>query len=101
MPNSWESLADPDAPAPKNEPKLVELFAEIRETVAQEAQIIQAVFPHPAVVMQVFLQRVFAQVVRLRADHIARPLLCTDSDVCGATSVFCRFCFFIGFPSNA
>jgi len=41
------------------------LFKEIRVTVSQEAQIVKAVFPHPSSVMQVFLQRVFAQVVRL------------------------------------
>ena len=34
-------------------------------TVDQEAQIVKAVFPHPPVVMQVFLQRVFAQSVSL------------------------------------
>jgi hypothetical protein len=39
------------------------LFKEIRVTVSQEAQIVKAVFPHPSSVMQVFLQRVFAQVV--------------------------------------
>lgn len=33
----------------------------------QEAQIIQAVFPMKEDVMRVFLQRVFAQVVSLRA----------------------------------
>lgn len=54
-------------PAPKTEPKLAALFNEIRTTVDQEAQIIQAVFPQPAVVMQVFLQRVFAQVVSIIA----------------------------------
>lgn len=59
----WESLPDPEAPAPVVEPGLVGLFDEIRVTVGQEAQIITAVFPQPAVVMQVFLQRVFAQVV--------------------------------------
>ena len=63
--SSWESLPDPDAPAPKAEPGLHSLFEEIRVTVGQEAQIVTAVFPSPAVVMQVFLQRVFAQVVRL------------------------------------
>ena len=41
------------------------LFKEIRVTVSQEAQIVKAVFPHPSSVMQVFLQRVFAQVVLL------------------------------------
>ena len=31
--------------------------------LGQEAQIVQAVFPNPSLVMQVFLQRVFAQSV--------------------------------------
>jgi hypothetical protein len=39
------------------------LFKEIRTTVSQEAQIVKAVFPSPFAVMEVFLQRVFAQVV--------------------------------------
>ena len=61
---SWELLPDPEAAAPKSEPGLSSLFDEIRVTVGQEAQIITAVFPNPAVVMQVFLQRVFAQVIQ-------------------------------------
>lgn len=65
LPSSWESLPDPDAAAPKDEPGLASLYEEIRITVGQEAQIVTAVFPNPAIVMQVFLQRVFAQVVRL------------------------------------
>ncbi|GAA5978973.1 hypothetical protein JCM10908_002753 [Rhodotorula pacifica] len=60
----WESLPDPNSPAPKSEPGLTSLYDEIRITVGQEAQIVTAVFPHPATVMQVFLQRVFAQVVQ-------------------------------------
>lgn len=59
----WLTIADPDAPPPTAEPGLTALFREIRLTVSQEAQIIKAVFPNPSVVMQVFLQRVFAQVV--------------------------------------
>jgi hypothetical protein len=59
----WLTIADPDAPPPTAEPGLTALFREIRLTVKQEAQIIRAVFPNPSVVMQVFLQRVFAQVV--------------------------------------
>ena len=59
----WVTLLDADAPAPKSESGLSDLFAEIRTTVGQEAQIVQAVFPNPALVMQVFLQRVFAQSV--------------------------------------
>ena len=59
----WGALSDADAPAPKSESGLSDLCAEIRTTVGQEAQIVQAVFPNPALVMQVFLQRVFAQSV--------------------------------------
>lgn len=61
----WQTIADPQAPPPKSEPTLEQLYEEIRLTVSQEAQIIQAVFPNPPVVMQVFIQRVFAQVVRV------------------------------------
>lgn len=50
---------------PTTEFALEELFQEIRTTVGQEVQIVQAVFPNPAYVMQVFLQRVFAQSVRV------------------------------------
>jgi hypothetical protein len=44
------------------------LFKEIRVTVGQEAQIVKAVFPNPSAVMQVFLQRVVAQVVSIVLD---------------------------------
>ncbi|ELU37755.1 exocyst complex protein [Rhizoctonia solani AG-1 IA] len=57
----WQSLLDPYTAAPKKEPGLSAIFSEIRATVEQEAQIIQAVFPNPPIVMQVFLQRVFIQ----------------------------------------
>ncbi|GAA6011420.1 hypothetical protein JCM11491_002777 [Sporobolomyces phaffii] len=60
----WDSLPDPNSRAPKTEPGLSNLFDEIRVTVGQEAQIVTAVFPNPSVVMQVFLQRVFAQVIQ-------------------------------------
>lgn len=60
---SWEHLPDPDASLPTAESGLQELFEEIRATVGQEVQIVQAVFPNPPYVMQVFLQRVFAQSV--------------------------------------
>src|SRR6267154_3596996 len=62
----WRSLADPNTIPPKSESSLTELLIEIRATVGQEAQIVQAVFPNPALVMQVFLQRVFAQSVIMR-----------------------------------
>jgi len=75
---SWESLPDPDAPAPKDEPGLANLYEEIRITVGQEAQIVTAVFPHPAIVMQVFLQRVFAQVVRRARSSWSASQLATS-----------------------
>ena len=61
--HSWETVADPDSPVPAAESGLTALFREIRNTVGQEVQIVQAVFPNPSLVMQVFLQRVFAQSV--------------------------------------
>lgn len=63
MSRSWQALPDPDVSPPAAESGLHELFQEIRATVGQEAQIVQAVFPNPPYVMQVFLQRVFAQSV--------------------------------------
>ncbi|KAI0796881.1 exocyst complex protein [Abortiporus biennis] len=66
----WEALPDPDASPPTNEPGLQELFEEIRATVGQEAQIVQAVFPNPPFVMQVFLQRVFAQSIQQHMEQL-------------------------------
>lgn len=60
---SWNTIHDPDVTPPKNEKGLTELFQEIRSTVDTEAHIVKAVFPNPSMVMQVFLQRVFAQSV--------------------------------------
>ncbi|KAI0772013.1 exocyst complex protein [Trametes elegans] len=71
----WGALPDPDASPPVTESGLQDLFAEIRNTVGQEAQIVQAVFPNPAYVMQVFLQRVFAQSIQHHLEQlIARTL---------------------------
>ncbi|GJE84255.1 exocyst complex component Sec10 [Phanerochaete sordida] len=64
----WEQLPDPDASVPNAESGLAELFNEIRTTVGQEVQIVQAVFPNPAYVMQVFLQRVFAQSIQQQLE---------------------------------
>lgn len=60
---SWATIGDPDSPPPTSEPGMIALVREIKVTVSQEAQIVKAVFPNPIAVMQVFLQRVFAQVV--------------------------------------
>ncbi|WAR59905.1 hypothetical protein PtB15_11B546 [Puccinia triticina] len=66
----WESLADPNQAAPKTEPQLAALYSDIRDQISQEAQIIEVVFPHPVVVMQVFLQRVFAQVIQSHLEKL-------------------------------
>ncbi|KAJ6515675.1 exocyst complex protein [Mycena sanguinolenta] len=66
----WNTLPDPDASTPKSETGLTELFAEIRATVDTEAQIVKAVFPNPPVVMQVFLQRVFAQSIQQHMEQL-------------------------------
>lgn len=60
---SWNDLPNPQVPPPAVDQGLVELYKEIRATVKQEAEIINAVFPNPINVMQVFLQRIFAQLV--------------------------------------
>ncbi|KAF8917823.1 exocyst complex component Sec10-like protein [Mucidula mucida] len=66
----WNTLPDPDANPPKSEVGLTELFSEIRGTVDTEAQIVKAVFPNPPVVMQVFLQRVFAQSIQQHMEQL-------------------------------
>ncbi|THH14390.1 hypothetical protein EW146_g5934 [Bondarzewia mesenterica] len=66
----WNSLPDPNVSAPRSEASLYELLGEIRATVGQEAQIVQAVFPNPPFVMQVFLQRVFAQSIQQHMEQL-------------------------------
>ncbi|KAJ6490374.1 exocyst complex protein [Mycena vitilis] len=66
----WKNLPDPDASSPRSETGLTELFVEIRATVDTEAQIVKAVFPNPPVVMQVFLQRVFAQSIQQHMEQL-------------------------------
>ncbi|KZT13036.1 exocyst complex component Sec10 [Laetiporus sulphureus 93-53] len=66
----WHTLPGPNANPPTSESGLNELFQEIRTTVGQEAQIVQAVFPNPPFVMQVFLQRVFAQSIQQYMEQL-------------------------------
>ncbi|KIK44255.1 hypothetical protein CY34DRAFT_802864 [Suillus luteus UH-Slu-Lm8-n1] len=66
----WNTVSKPDESPPKTESGLAELFGEIRATVAQESQIVQAVFPNPPFVMQVFLQRVFAQSIQQYMEQL-------------------------------
>lgn len=66
----WKTISHPDSSPPKTAPGLVQLLAEIRATMAQESQIVQAVFPNPSLVMQVFLQRVFAQSIQQYMEQL-------------------------------
>lgn len=60
-------LSNPNLLPPEVDTSLVKLYDDIRITVRREAGIISSVFPQPATVMQVLLQRVFAQSIQ---DHI-------------------------------
>ncbi|KAG0270149.1 Exocyst complex component 5 [Actinomortierella ambigua] len=59
-----EKLADPEAPIPPVDAVLVKLYDDIRKTVIDEADIISMVFPNPAAVFQVFVQRIFGQTIQ-------------------------------------
>lgn len=61
-------LSNPFVPPPEVDTSLVKLYDDIRITVRKEARIISTVFPQPASVMQVFLQRVFAQSVSRNSE---------------------------------
>ena len=45
--------------------KLVKMYQDIRQTLQKEWEVISIVFPSPGIVMQTFIQRIFAQSVRL------------------------------------
>ncbi|KAG8883446.1 Exocyst complex component 5 [Tulasnella sp. 331] len=66
----WEILPDPNTSLPKKDLGLAVLLEDVRTTVGQEATIIQAVFPNPPVVMQVFLLRVFEQSIQQHLEQL-------------------------------
>ncbi|KAL1927727.1 hypothetical protein VTP01DRAFT_3548 [Rhizomucor pusillus] len=63
-------LSNPFVPPPEVDTSLVKLYDDIRITVRKEARIISTVFPQPASVMQVFLQRVFAQSIQNHVEML-------------------------------
>ena len=71
--HSWETLPDTDSLPPVRESVLVSLCSAVRKTVAEEIKIVDVVFPNPSVVIQIFLQRIFAQSVWIR--ELIRPTL--------------------------
>lgn len=82
----WEAIADPNALPPRKEPALDALFVDIRRTVELEAQIIAAVFPSPLLVMQTFLQRVFAQSVQSFVEAIMQRARTIDQETAPLTA---------------
>ncbi|KAI7864046.1 exocyst complex component Sec10-like protein [Spinellus fusiger] len=69
-------LSDPYHSPPEVDTSLVKLYDDIRITVRREVEIITNVFPQPATVMQVFLQRIFEQSIQ---DHVERLLIRAES----------------------
>ncbi|KAG0312305.1 Exocyst complex component 5 [Linnemannia gamsii] len=59
-----KDLTNPVAAIPPIDAGLIKLYDDIRTTVDQEAEIISMVFPNPAAVFQVFIQRVFEQSIQ-------------------------------------
>ncbi|KAK9479224.1 exocyst complex component Sec10-domain-containing protein [Lipomyces japonicus] len=65
----WHRLADPDsALLPSLDNTTLSLLNEIRVTVKKESAIIKRVFPFPEKVLQVFIQRLFAQTIQQRVE---------------------------------
>lgn len=91
----WDSLPDPDAPAPHSEPSLSALYDEIKVTVNQEGKIITAVFPTPSIVMQSFLQRIFAQVIQAQIESII------ETTASSSTLAFLRVIYLVRSSTHA
>ncbi|KAI8089981.1 exocyst complex component Sec10-like protein [Halteromyces radiatus] len=64
------ALSNPFIPPPEVDTSLINLYDEIRTTVQREVAIISAVFPQPALVIQVFLQRIFAQSIQDQVETL-------------------------------
>ncbi|KAL2819882.1 exocyst complex component Sec10-like protein [Aspergillus cavernicola] len=69
-PESWETLADPDAEASGVEPSLQSLIDEVRVIVQEESAIIKRAFPNYEQVLGKFLQRVFQQSIQQRLEMV-------------------------------
>ncbi|KAI9287599.1 exocyst complex component Sec10-like protein [Umbelopsis sp. AD052] len=65
-----QDISDPFISPPEVDTSLVKLYDEVRITARREAEIIIAVFPNPVIVMQVFLQRVFAQSIQNLVEQL-------------------------------
>ncbi|CAG8462715.1 6134_t:CDS:10 [Diversispora eburnea] len=67
---SWKDLPNPQVPPPPVDQGLINLYKEVRATIRKEAEIINVVFPNPINVMQVFLQRLFAQLIQAYLESL-------------------------------
>nr|CAG8570941.1 11534_t:CDS:10 [Entrophospora candida] len=66
----WDDLPNPRIPPPPIDQGLIVFYEEIKNTVIKEAININAVFPNPIGVMQVFLQRIFAQLIQTYLESL-------------------------------
>ncbi|CEL11083.1 Putative Exocyst subunit-Sec10p [Aspergillus calidoustus] len=69
-PETWESLADPDAEPTGVEPSLQSLIDEVRVVVQEESAVIKRAFPNFEQVLGKFLQRVFQQSIQQRLEMV-------------------------------
>lgn len=66
----WQTLPDPDAELPPLEPSIIVLFREIKRVCKNEFPLINRIFPSPATVKGIFLERIYAQLVQQRLEEL-------------------------------
>ncbi|OZJ07024.1 hypothetical protein BZG36_00227 [Bifiguratus adelaidae] len=112
-------LGNPLMPPPEVDRVLIDLYEEITITVRREAEIIAAVFPDPSAVLQVFLQRIFAQSIQIQIEFLVsraeksssiaylRTLASTHAETAAFVDSLKRYCeeeakkFFTSASANA
>ncbi|KAL1919421.1 uncharacterized protein VTP21DRAFT_2114 [Calcarisporiella thermophila] len=71
-PKFVQGLESPSMELPPPDDGLVTLYDTVHRTICREADIIVAVFPRPAQVMSVFLQRIFAQPIQSYLESLLK-----------------------------
>ena len=66
----WQTLPDPDAELPPLEPSIIVLFREVKRVCKNEFPLINRIFPAPATVKGIFLERIYAQLVQQRLEEL-------------------------------
>ncbi|BFZ53656.1 Exocyst complex component 5 [Savitreella phatthalungensis] len=67
---NWQVLPDPDAEIPALEPSVIVLFREVKRVCKNEFPLINRIFPQPATVKAIFLERIFAQLIQQRLEEL-------------------------------